>query len=80
MVTFPVTTAAGEAAGIEVFTTRPDTLFGATFMVLAPEHPLVDEIIPSAGWPEGTHEAVSYTHLDVYKRQVPGGRYCRLQT
>ena len=29
---------------IRVFTTRPDTLFGATFMVLAPEHPLVDEI------------------------------------
>jgi leucyl-tRNA synthetase len=29
---------------ISVFTTRPDTLFGATFMVLAPEHPLVDAI------------------------------------
>ena len=28
--------------GIRVFTTRPDTVFGATFMVLAPEHPLVD--------------------------------------
>ncbi len=30
---------------IEVFTTRPDTLWGATFMVLAPEHPLVGKII-----------------------------------
>ncbi len=29
---------------IEVFTTRPDTLFGATYMVLAPEHTLVDKI------------------------------------
>lgn len=29
---------------IKVFTTRPDTLYGATFMVLAPEHPLVDKI------------------------------------
>src|SRR5207253_564859 len=30
---------------IRVFTTRPDTIFGATFMVLAPEHPLVDAFI-----------------------------------
>ncbi len=29
---------------IRVFTTRPDTIFGATYLVLAPEHPLVDEI------------------------------------
>ncbi|MDX1548311.1 MAG: leucine--tRNA ligase, partial [Rhodothermales bacterium] len=33
---------------IRVFTTRPDTLFGATFMVLAPEHPLVEKITTEA--------------------------------
>jgi len=38
----------GSSAGpIEVFTTRPDTLFGATFMVLSPEHPLVDALTTS---------------------------------
>ena len=36
---------------ITVFTTRPDTLFGATYMVLAPEHPLVDEITTEEQWP-----------------------------
>ena len=35
-------------ASISVFTTRPDTLFGATYMVLAPEHELVDKITTAA--------------------------------
>jgi len=34
----------GIEGSIEVYTTRPDTLFGATYMVLAPEHPLVEKI------------------------------------
>ena len=38
-------TAKGSKHSIKVFTTRPDTIFGATYMVLAPEHPLVDELV-----------------------------------
>ncbi len=40
------TTEQGDA--LEVFTTRPDTLWGVTFMVLAPEHPLVDKLTSEA--------------------------------
>jgi len=36
---------------ITVFTTRPDTLFGATYMVIAPEHRIVDEITTEEQWP-----------------------------
>ena len=45
----PLPSDSGDAKGlaslpvITVFTTRPDTLFGATYMVLSPEHPLVDK-------------------------------------
>ncbi len=41
LIDFPVT---NSGAKLTVFTTRPDTIFGATFMVLAPEHPAVDSI------------------------------------
>src|SRR5437763_5332925 len=36
---------------IRVFTTRPDTLYGATYMVLAPEHSLIDQIVTEEQWP-----------------------------
>ncbi len=42
----------GDADGIEVFTTRPDTVFGVTFLTLAPEHPLVEQLVAGTG-----HEA-----------------------
>ncbi|WP_345982107.1 leucine--tRNA ligase [Streptomyces sp. DSS69] len=70
-VEFPVDT----AGGITVFTTRQDTLFGATYMVLAPEHDLVERIIPAA-WPEGTHPVWTGGHaspaeaVTAYRKQA----------
>ncbi len=43
--------APASGGSIRVFTTRPDTLFGATYMVLAPEHELIDHIVANE-WPE----------------------------
>ena len=55
------------AAGpITVFTTRPDTLFGATFMVLAPEHPLVDELTT----PEQAEAVAAYRAEAAAKKEI----------
>ncbi len=48
----------GKELKIKVYTTRPDTLFGATYMVLSPEHPLVAELVT----PENRETADSYIH------------------
>ena len=61
--------AGSDVASLTVYTTRPDTLFGATFMVVAPEHPLLGGLLGAAeaddaaaltvpaAWPEGTRGA-----------------------
>jgi leucyl-tRNA synthetase len=50
----------GEGTSVDVFTTRPDTLFGATFMVVSPEHPLLDAV--QAHWPAGTKDVWTGGH------------------
>ena len=63
-ITFPIE---GSAHSLPVFTTRPDTLFGVTFMVMAPEHPLVKELV------QGTpHEAgvLEYIQKSVLKKDI----------
>jgi leucyl-tRNA synthetase len=51
------------AGPIRVFTTRPDTVFGATYMVLAPEHDLVDRLVPDA-WLTDTPQSWTGGHGD----------------
>jgi leucyl-tRNA synthetase len=48
---FPVQTTTGKQEHVRVFTTRPDTIFGATYLVLAPEHPLVNKLTSTSQRP-----------------------------
>jgi leucyl-tRNA synthetase len=54
---------AGSPQYLRVFTTRPDTLFGATYMVLAPEHKFVNQLIQSAEQPPLVNEEISATKI-----------------
>jgi leucyl-tRNA synthetase len=69
---------------ITVFTTRPDTVFGATFMVLAPEHPLVGQLTSDARRAEmdayraaaAAMDLVSRKKMDKRKTGVFAGGHC----
>jgi leucyl-tRNA synthetase len=56
----------GAGAKLRIFTTRPDTLFGATYMVIAPEHPLVSSLTT----PEQRAEVDSYTKAAASKSDL----------
>jgi leucyl-tRNA synthetase len=79
---FPLESGRGEIA---VFTTRPDTVFGATFMCLAPEHPLVPELCRGRPQEEEvmafveriSHQDRSDRALESYEKEgVFTGAYC----
>ena len=83
---FPLEKPAPKVNNIEVFTTRPDTVFGVTFMTLAPEHPLVEHLI--TGTAEEAHVRAfierirTMDRLDrqsdtLEKEGVFTGAYCR---
>lgn len=70
-VTFPL---AGREGGIRVYTTRPDTIFGATYMVLAPEHELVGKL---AGDTENPAEVRAYVEAAARKSEFERAELAR---
>ena len=81
-ITFPLQSGEGD---IKVFTTRPDTVFGVTFMTLAPEHPLVESLISGKPNEADARAFIERTHnMDRIDRQsdslekegVFTGSYC----
>ena len=82
---FPLDGGGTDMAAIEVFTTRPDTVFGATYMVLAPEHPLVDTVTSSDQLDEVSDYQETAFRMDLVARKktdkaktgVFTGSFCR---
>ncbi len=58
-----------EGPALQVFTTRPDTVFGATYMVLAPEHPAVDQVVGDAQRDEVARYREQVSRTDLVARQ-----------
>jgi leucyl-tRNA synthetase len=80
---FPVD---GHGVSLKIFTTRPDTIFGATFMSIAPEHPLVGQLSLGTGQEQAVTAFVERTRLErqrhkldeeIEKEGVFTGGYCR---
>ncbi|RUM39961.1 MAG: leucine--tRNA ligase, partial [Desulfocapsa sp.] len=70
---------------ITIFTTRPDTIFGVTFMSLAVEHPLIESLIQGTGAEEKVRRFIEQTRLEKQRRALDEepekhgvftGRYC----
>ena len=70
---------------LEIFTTRPDTIYGTTFMVLAPEHPFVKELVEGTEYEKAVDEyldkvqhmsEIERTSTTAEKTGVFIGRYC----
>jgi leucyl-tRNA synthetase len=68
-VDFALARSLGGIERLRVYTTRPDTLFGATYMVVAPEHPLVDALLSDSG-----PDAVPGTEQTEIRRYVDAAR------
>ncbi len=81
---FPVADDGADQTEVAVFTTRPDTVFGATYVVLAPEHPLVDAVTSDArrdeveAYRERTQalDLVARKKVEKHKTGVFTGGYC----
>ncbi|MGA1631895.1 MAG: class I tRNA ligase family protein, partial [Phycisphaerales bacterium] len=67
----------GSGEHLEVFTTRPDTIFGATYMVVAPEHPLVERAIAASNDPRlAEYVAAARNRADVDRQQAKDKTGC----
>lgn len=69
LITFPLE---GGGPGIEVFTTRVDTIYGATFMLLSPDHPMSRELLADSPEKEALRADMARRSREARMRKLPG--------